>query len=94
MGPITATLLSYMSPSLAYTSLVRLHDAYAMHSVFAPGFPGLLEAIYVQERLTQVTMPAVYAAFQKHMISVKPWPKPFADGLAGMLEDPTVAGHL
>lgn len=69
MGPIAATLLSYMAPSLAYTSLVRLHDAYAMHSIFAPGFPGLLEAIYVQERLTQTTMPGVYAAFQKHMIS-------------------------
>lgn len=69
MGPITATLLSYMSPSLAYTSLVRLHDAYSLHTVFSPGFPGLLEAIYVQERLTQTTMPHVFAAFQKHMIS-------------------------
>lgn len=69
MGPITATLLSYMSPSLAYTSLVRLHDAYSLHTVFSPGFPGLLEAIYVQERLTQVAMPGVYAAFQKNMIS-------------------------
>ncbi|KAF6754202.1 rab-GTPase-TBC domain-containing protein, partial [Ephemerocybe angulata] len=69
MGPITSTLLSYMSPSLAYTSLVRLHDAYSLHTVFSPGFPGLLEAIYVQERLTQVAMPGVYAAFQKNMIS-------------------------
>ena len=69
MGPIAACLLSYMSPSLAYTSLVRLHDAYELHTVFSPGFPGLLEAIYVQECLTKATMPGVYSAFQKHMIS-------------------------
>lgn len=69
MGPIAACLLSYMSPSLAYTALVRLHDAYELHTVFSPGFPGLLEAIYVQECLTKATMPAVYSAFQKHMIS-------------------------
>ncbi|KAF9013618.1 hypothetical protein BDZ89DRAFT_1077017 [Hymenopellis radicata] len=37
--------------------------------IFSPGFPGLLEAIYVQERITQEMMPDVYAAFKKHMIS-------------------------
>ncbi|CAL1694600.1 unnamed protein product [Somion occarium] len=69
MGPIAATLLCYFSPEKAYASLVRLHDSYAMHSIFSPGFPGLLEAIYVQERITEQMMPAVYAAFKKHMIS-------------------------
>jgi hypothetical protein len=34
-----------------------------MHSVFAPGFPGLLEAIYVQERLMEFLVPEVYTAF-------------------------------
>ncbi|KAJ3474710.1 hypothetical protein NLI96_g12302 [Meripilus lineatus] len=34
-----------------------------------PGFPGLLEAIYVQERITEQMMPPVYAAFKTHMIS-------------------------
>ncbi|KAJ7150375.1 rab-GTPase-TBC domain-containing protein [Mycena filopes] len=69
MGPIAATLLCYFDPEKAYASLVRLHDAYGMHSIFSPGFPGLLEAIYVQERITEQMMPDVYAAFKKHMIS-------------------------
>ncbi|KAF8215787.1 rab-GTPase-TBC domain-containing protein [Mycena galopus ATCC 62051] len=69
MGPIAATLLCYFDPEKAYASLVRLHDAYGMHNIFSPGFPGLLEAIYIQERITEQMMPDVYAAFQKHTIS-------------------------
>lgn len=69
MGPIAATLLCYFAPERVYASLVRIHDAYKMHDIFSPGFPGLLEAIYVQERIMEQTMPAVYAAFKKHMIS-------------------------
>ncbi|KAJ7431748.1 rab-GTPase-TBC domain-containing protein, partial [Mycena galericulata] len=69
MGPIAATLLCYFEPEKAFASLVRLHDAYGMHTIFSPGFPGLLEAIYVQERITEQMMPDVYAAFQKHTIS-------------------------
>ncbi|KAJ8094675.1 hypothetical protein PM082_010681 [Marasmius tenuissimus] len=65
MGPIAATLLCYFPPSHVYASLVRLHSSpqYALHTIFAPGFPGLLEAIYVQERITKEVMPAVYKAF-------------------------------
>ncbi|KAG5643501.1 hypothetical protein DXG03_000742 [Asterophora parasitica] len=69
MGPIAATLLCYFDPERVYASLVRLHDAYSLHTVFSPGFPGLLEAIYVQERITELMMPDVFAAFKKHMIS-------------------------
>lgn len=69
MGPIAATLLCYFEPERVYASLVRLHDAYSMHSIFSPGFPGLLEAIYIQERITEQMMPDVYAAFKKHMVS-------------------------
>ncbi|KAF8634929.1 hypothetical protein AX15_000668 [Amanita polypyramis BW_CC] len=69
MGPIAATLLNYFEPERVYASLVRLHDAYSLHSVFSPGFPGMLEAIYVQERITEYFMPDVYAAFKRHMIS-------------------------
>ncbi|RDB29361.1 hypothetical protein Hypma_016119 [Hypsizygus marmoreus] len=69
MGPIAATLLCYFEPERVYASLVRLHDAYSLHTVFSPGFPGLLEAIYVQERITELMMPDVFAAFRKHMIS-------------------------
>jgi hypothetical protein len=69
MGPIAATLLCYLDPENVYASLVRLHDAYDMHAIFAPGFPGLLESIYVQERVTEEMMPGVYAAFKKHMVS-------------------------
>ncbi|KAJ6520197.1 rab-GTPase-TBC domain-containing protein [Mycena sanguinolenta] len=69
MGPIAATLLCYFDPEKTYASLVRLHDVYGMHSIFSPGFPGLLEAIYIQERITEQMMPDVYEAFKKHMIS-------------------------
>ena len=69
MGPIAATLLCYFEPERVYACLVRLHDAYAMHTIFSPGFPGLLEAIYVQERITEQMMPDVYSAFKNNMIS-------------------------
>ncbi|KAF5392615.1 hypothetical protein D9757_002212 [Collybiopsis confluens] len=69
MGPIAATLLCYFTPEQVYASLVRLHDAYGMHDIFAPGFPGLLEAIYVQERILEQMLPDVYNAFKTHMIS-------------------------
>ena len=65
MGPIAATLLCYFDAGRTYTLLVHLHssDAYGLHSVFSPGFPGLLEAFYVQERITERMMPAVWATF-------------------------------
>jgi len=69
MGPIAAMLLCYFAPERAYASLVQLHDAYHMHDIFSPGFPGLLESIYVQERITEQLMPAAYAAFKKHIVS-------------------------
>lgn len=69
MGPLAATLLCYFEPERVYASLVHLHDSYDMHRFFSPGFPGLLEAIYVQERLMEQMIPAVFAAFKKHMIS-------------------------
>lgn len=47
----------------AYALLCRLHDSYGMHTIFAPGFPGLLEAFYVQERLMEYLMPDVYQSF-------------------------------
>jgi len=42
---------------------VRLHDSFAMHDIFRPGFPGLLEALYVQERILERMMPSVYDVF-------------------------------
>ncbi|KAI0050621.1 RabGAP/TBC [Auriscalpium vulgare] len=69
MGPIAAMFLCYFAPERAYASLVHLHDSFHMHDIFSPGFPGLLEAIYVQERVTADLMPGVYAAFKTHMIS-------------------------
>ncbi|CAE6422700.1 unnamed protein product [Rhizoctonia solani] len=69
MGPIAATLLNYFEPERTYAILVRLHDEYEMHTIFQPGFPGLLESIYVQERLVERIMPGVYQALSTHMIS-------------------------
>jgi len=69
MGPIAAMLLCYFEPERAYASLVHLHDAYHLHDIFSPGFPGLLESIYVQERIIEEMMPAVYMAFKKYTVS-------------------------
>ncbi|RDB26814.1 USP6 N-terminal-like protein [Hypsizygus marmoreus] len=60
MGPIAATLLCYFEPGRACASLVRLHDAHSLHTAFSPRFPGLLEAIYVQERIAELMMPETY----------------------------------
>lgn len=54
-------------PQRTYAAMIRLHDSYDMHSVFSPGFPGLLESIYVQERLTEKLMPDVFAAFVRDL---------------------------
>jgi hypothetical protein len=88
MGPIAATLLCYFEPEVsclhfrssnqadrqrAYALLVRLHDSYGMHSIFAPGFPGLLEAFYVQERLMEYLMPELYQSFVSCLIRSSSW---------------------
>ena len=69
MGPIAATLLCYLDPKRVYPAFVHLHNSYMMHPIFKPGFPGLLEAIYIQERITEKMMPGVYEAFKQQMIS-------------------------
>ena len=58
----------HLSPmQSSYLSLVRVHDVYNMHSIFSPGFPGLLENIYVQERLIETLMPEVYKSFVRYL---------------------------
>ncbi|KAF9654099.1 RabGAP/TBC [Thelephora ganbajun] len=69
MGSIAATLLCYLDPKRVYPALVHLHNSYGMHAIFKPGFPGLLEAIYVQERIIEQMMPGVYETFKQQMIS-------------------------
>ena len=69
MGPIAATLLCYFEPDRVYGILVLLHDAYKLHTVFDAGFPGMLEAIYVQERVMALMMPTVYAACARHSVA-------------------------
>lgn len=69
MGPIAATLLSYFDAEMAFVCMVRIHDAFNYHAVFAPGFPGLLECFYIQERLIEHLLPEVHKAFNEQMIS-------------------------
>ncbi|PLW33910.1 hypothetical protein PCASD_13863 [Puccinia coronata f. sp. avenae] len=69
MGPIAATLLSYFSAEDAFVCMVRIHDNHQFHNIFSPGFPGLLECFYIQERLIEYLIPAVHATFDKQMIS-------------------------
>lgn len=63
MGPLAATLLCYYEPEKVYAMLVHFHDEYQMHDIFLPGFPGLLEAIYIQERIMEKLLPNVFASF-------------------------------
>ncbi|KAG8792351.1 hypothetical protein FRC17_008609 [Serendipita sp. 399] len=58
-----------LGPQKVYICLVRLHDDYDTHDIFLPGFSGLLEAFYVQEKLMQRMLPGVYAVFKQNMIS-------------------------
>ncbi|ORY87450.1 rab-GTPase-TBC domain-domain-containing protein [Leucosporidium creatinivorum] len=69
MGPIAATLLCYFEPERAYAGLVRLFDQYQLRHIFEPGFPGLVESFYVQERLVELLMPDVHKAFTEQYIS-------------------------
>ncbi|KAK0560017.1 hypothetical protein OC844_004021 [Tilletia horrida] len=68
MGPIAASLLCYFEPSRAYAAMVRLHDAHRLHTIFAPGFPGLVENFYVQEQLIKWLFPSLHAMLDEHYI--------------------------
>lgn len=48
---------------MAYVCMVRLHDWYNLHTIFAPGFPGLVECFYIQERLIEHLLPEVHKTF-------------------------------
>ncbi len=59
--------------------MVRIHDVYEMHTIFSPGFPGLLESFYVQERLIEYLMPPVFTSFVSEDVSsradvIAEWP--------------------
>lgn len=60
MGSLTVTLLCYFPEEVAYSVLVSLHDSptkFDLHSVFYPGFPGLMEQFHVQEHLMRLLLP-------------------------------------
>ncbi|PWN17944.1 RabGAP/TBC [Microstroma glucosiphilum] len=67
MGSLAATLLSYYPEEQAYALLVALHDSpkYALHDLFSPGFPGLLEGFHVQEKLAELLLPGLNGAMQR-----------------------------
>lgn len=64
MGPLAAMLLCYLAPTDAYALLVQLHDDYHFHDFFRPGFPGLREMFYVQQRLTNAFLPNLDSAMR------------------------------
>ncbi|SGY13701.1 BQ5605_C010g05949 [Microbotryum silenes-dioicae] len=75
MGPIAATLLCYFEPEQAYAALVRLFDQYHLRRIFAPGFTGLMETFYVQERMVEWLMPGVHKAFVSFLFPYLPVPE-------------------
>ncbi|GAC99884.1 hypothetical protein PHSY_007487 [Pseudozyma hubeiensis SY62] len=68
MGPIAATLLCYFSPERAYAAMVTMHNHLDLHSTFAPGFPGLVENLFVQDQLLRKYMPELATVFGDQMI--------------------------
>lgn len=62
-GHTTAWTGRMLTRQRTYALMVRLHDQYGMHDIFAPGFPGLLEAFYVMEQMMGWIMPDVYQTF-------------------------------
>lgn len=68
MGPIAATLLCYFTPERAYSTMVLLHNHLSLHSTFSPGFPGLVENLFVQDKLLRTFMPELAAVFDQQMV--------------------------
>lgn len=68
MGPIAATLLCYFSPERAYAAMVALHNHVNLHTTFSPGFPGLVENLFVQDQLLRNYMPEIAAVFDEQMV--------------------------
>lgn len=68
MGPIAATLLCYFSPERAYAAMVSMHNHLNLHTTFSPGFPGLVENLFVQDRLLRKYTPELAAVFDDQMI--------------------------
>jgi hypothetical protein len=50
--------------------MIYLHDAYNMHSIFAPGFPGMLECFHAQEELVKLLMPDVAEVFVSNLTTL------------------------
>jgi hypothetical protein len=46
-----------------YAAMVYLHDSYDLHTIFMPGFPGMLECLHAQEELVKLLMPNVAEVF-------------------------------
>ncbi|SPO28919.1 related to GYP5 - GTPase-activating protein for Ypt Proteins [Ustilago trichophora] len=68
MGPIAATLLCYFSPERAYAAMVLMHNHLNLHSTFSPGFPGLVENLFVQDQLLRKYMPELATVFDDQMV--------------------------
>lgn len=68
MGPIAATLLCYFSPERAYAAMTMMHNHLNLHSTFAPGFPGLVENLFVQDQLLRKYMPELVEVFDEQMV--------------------------
>ncbi|WFD35108.1 hypothetical protein MCUN1_001957 [Malassezia cuniculi] len=68
MGPLAAVLLCYLPPPNAYALLVQLHDDYMFHEFFRPGFPGLREMFYIQQRLTSTLLPQLDSVMRENAI--------------------------
>ena len=68
MGPIAATLLCYFSPERAYAAMVWMHNHLNLHTTFSPGFPGLVENLFVQDQLLRKYLPELAAVLDDQMV--------------------------
>ena len=63
MGFIMAVFLLYMTEEDAFFLLAQLITKHEMNGLFEPGFPALIQCLYVHDQLLQSTLPRLAAHF-------------------------------
>ncbi|OZJ06211.1 hypothetical protein BZG36_00836 [Bifiguratus adelaidae] len=69
MTNVAAMLLLYFEEERCFTGLMHMFERYRLRNLFVPGFPALMEAFFVQERLMEMLIPKVAKHLDNLMIS-------------------------
>lgn len=63
-------LTTFVRLQKVYAVMVYLHDSYDMHTIFKPGFPGMMECFHAQEKLVKLLMPEVAEVFVRLFLRI------------------------